>query len=185
MEKVIFSWYVTFHNSESEQRYQMFAIRHPTICVCVCVEYSMFLALDCVWSRNMMPCMPVLKVTLTSDLSCTLPTARRCCLCICCVWLMFVSSLRSLKWKRFEDVLGLQAGCRAVSAGLDTAASAGLPAVAPGPARTDVVFLADWTLPYHCPERITGIQAVSCPQGSSRDQINKCFKKCCKIRFFK
>ncbi len=91
-----------------------------------------------------------------------------------CLIDVFVSSPRWLKWKRFEDVLGLQAGCRAVSAGLDTAASAGLPAVAPGPARADAVFLAHWTLSYHDPERITGIQLVSCPQGFSRDQINKC-----------
>lgn len=94
-----------------------------------------------------MPCMPVLKITLTSEPALHAPySVQVLFVYLLCLIDVFVSSLRLLKWKRFEDVLGLQAGCRAVSAGLDTAASAGLPAVAPQPTRTAAVFLEDSTV---------------------------------------
>lgn len=113
MEKVIFLWYVTFPNYESEQQDRMFAIRWPTICVCVCVEYSMFLASDCVfeaetWSHA---CLSLKSHWPLTSLACSLQRAGVVCVsvvsdrCVC-----FFSVLAEVEkiWRRTGTTSRLQ-----------------------------------------------------------------------------
>lgn len=62
---------------------------------------------------------------------------------VLCLMDMFLCS--RLQWKRIENILGLQASCRAIPAGLDTAAAAGLPAVVSQPTRTSALSLTHKT----------------------------------------